>query len=207
MKKFQTVLLGLVAVVCFLSFHIKSKAQCPTPPDCPNDPFIPGTPYVEVLSPTCTVTVNWCWRIACGTWNDLVITSIRLDGDCTDILPYLSFYQDQAIEAIFLQNPWGAAIPPCPAQSSAFWRLGKIGCGIFILVQQDIMTLQPCEPVSRCWERVTVCYRTSPINGLPYDVSTTNVGTPFPSIPCSQTSPPPANGGIYYGTCQNICEP
>lgn len=180
-----------VAIISIIIVHNSTvsqvSAQCPPPPDCFSDLFVPGPPIV-IVDGGCTITVTWCWRIACGIWNDFVITSITSSGICPGALTSLQI-QEEALKEAIKQNPWGATIPPCPQQSQVTWRLSKLACvAEYEIIGSGGMTLLwPCEPVSYCWEMLTSCYEFNPINGN-RTIKITIVSS-FSTIPCSQTAP------------------
>lgn len=184
----------------------QANAQCPTPPDCLSDPFVPGPPIVINDGP-CTITITWCWRVACGMYNDMVVTSITYSGICPGALNP-SQVQEEALKEAVLQNPWGANVPPCPQQSQVNWRLGKLAC----VAEYEIIgsggwtLLWPCQPESRCWERYTTCFTINPTTNKKV-INITYVGKSFAAIPCEQTHTPselPFSVILRQG-CHEIC--
>lgn len=198
-----------VAIISIIIVHNSTisqvSAQCPPPPDCFSDLFVPGPPIV-IVDGGCTITVTWCWRIACGILYDGVITSITYSGICPGTLSP-SQIQEEAIREIARINPWGVVIPPCPQQSEIIWRVGKLACvaEYEIIGSGGWILLWPCEPQSRCWETYTACYVINPINGN--RVIQITKSNSFPSIPCSQTAPSQSIPFevILRSNCYEIC--
>ncbi len=206
-RYFSILVVLLISMVSINQMTLnQASAQCPVPPDCPGDPFVAGPPIVINDGP-CTITITWCWRIACGVWHDMVITSITYSGICPGLLTP-SQVQEQALKEAIRQNPWGAVIPPCPQQSQVTWRLGKLACvAEYEIIGSGGMTLLwPCQPESRCWERFTTCYTINPTNGnLVYHI--TYIGNSFAAIPCDQTQTPSdlPFSVILRQDCHDIC--
>jgi len=210
MKNLKNLFIIAVAVIIsIITVHnstiSQANAQCPVPPDCPLDPFVPGTPIV-IMNGTCTTTVNWCWRFACGMYNDFVVTSIITSGICPGPMTAAQI-QEAAFREAILQNPWGLFIPPCPQQSQSTWRLGKAACvAEYEIIGSGTTLLWPCKPHSRCWEVYSHCYAINPINGE-ITIQLTLISS-LPSIPCSQTEPSDEEipfEVILRSNCYNIC--
>lgn len=206
-RYFSIFVVLLISIVSINQITLnQASAQCPSPPpDCLMDPFVAGPPIV-INDGACTITITWCWRIACGIWHDMVITSITYSGICPGALSPAQV-QDEALKEAIRQNPWGASIPPCPQQSQITWRLGKLACvaEYEIIGSGGWILLWPCEPQSRCWEMFTSCYTIGP-NGN-HVIHITKVGDSFPAIPCSQTSTPEnlPFSVILRRDCYDIC--
>lgn len=190
-RYFSILVVLLISIVSINQMTLnQASAQCPPEPDCFADLFAPGPPIV-INDGGCIVTINWCWRIACGVWNDFVITSITRTGSgCPGPSTDAQLQEEALKKVIDSLNPWGTIVPPCPQQSSVTWRLGKLACVAEYRSDEFGFTIKwPCEPQSRCWERYTSCYQINPISGK-REIILTYLGSSFPAIPCSQTSAP-----------------
>ena len=193
----------IILILVFTSSFSLSKSQCPSPPDCPADPFVPGTPCVQYISPGCSVTVNWCWRVACGVYYDFVVTSIVFSNPtCYSSTIQMNQIVDEAFKDAIKNNPWNANIPPCPAKMTG-WRLGRIGCAAVFTDTGNQLRWVPCIPETRCWEVYEICYL-SPSFGGTYEI---NLVDTFPTQSCSTTQQPevPIEWIDWQEGCQNIC--
>lgn len=212
LKNFFSIL--AIVVLSIITVHYstinQANAQCPPEPDCFSDIFTPGTPIV-IMNGACTTTVNWCWRFACSTYNDFVVTSIVKTGTCPGPLTDAQV-QEEALKQAILLNPWGTSgeVPPCPEQSRVTWRLGKLACvAEYQSIENGFIIQWPCEPQSRCWERYTSCYEIDPTTGVK-KINLTYLGSSFPAIPCWQTSAPSSLPlpfpVVLIQDCHSICQ-
>lgn len=192
-----------LVLFAFGTMELSAQGSCPPTPDCHTDPWIgPNSVSFTMYGPNgeeCEFTVWFCYRIACGMYYDMYITSVTVDADCFGVFPNDAIL-DQAMREIWKANPWGASIPLCPGGTTA-WRVFSAGCyasvppgGCGIIIDPPptgVMTMNPCHESAQCFGLYRIC-RTPSGSIVETLISTSPAGSCTGEVagcPCSHWCP------------------
>lgn len=149
------------------SADVIAQGGCPPTPDCHSDPWIGLTSTTYFLpgnNGPCTVTVWFCYRVACGMYFDMYITGVVMSIECNGLYTNDQIL-DGAIDAVWQANPWGATISNCP-QGTPVWRVFSAGCYAAVPPggcsqgpppDPTTVTLESCEESSQCFALYNIC--------------------------------------------------
>lgn len=139
------------------------RAQCPTvcppTPDCHYDAWSgpEQTSFVICVGGRpCFVTVQYCYRRACGVFNDIAITCMVFsDPSCASGYT-MAQLSDLAVSAAFnhrkdVGDTNYAAIPDCP-DFTVNWRVYAASCWL-----NQSGNLYPCAGSGQCFATYKVC--------------------------------------------------
>ena len=121
-------------------------------------PVVCVTVYVpNYCSPpgTCPVTISYRTRHACGTFWDVKICGMGVDGlntcfcNVTTTTDVENIFKS-ALKIFLTTNPMGFACPPCSTQTTASWRFWSTHCSKSVIIADPITQVQrgwwqPCD--------------------------------------------------------------
>jgi hypothetical protein len=161
-QKSATILWLLLTIMSFVSFS-NANAQCPTScpptPDCHADAWNgpEQTTYILCVGGRpCTITVQYCYRRACGVFNDVAVTCIAFsDPSCASnytMAQIGEFAANAAFNHRYQQNDTNyTGIATCPSFTVS-WRVYAASCWL----NRD-GNLLPCAGSGQCFATYKVC--------------------------------------------------
>jgi hypothetical protein len=139
-----------------------------TLPDCTSDLWEgPDTTTFGVCVGinTCTITVTYCHRRACDTYNDISIRCITYDPDCVGSSLTWQQLVDAAVQAavrhrVELNDPNYNGIPQCPSTSTVF-RVINSPCFSSMTIG-GVRYVRPCTGTGACFMTYSMCWDLCP---------------------------------------------
>lgn len=167
--KIRCSILSVVLMLFALgTVQLTAQGSCPPTPDCHGDPWIgPVSTTFTMYGPLgeeCEMEVTFCYRFACSTYFDMYITSVSIPPECFGVFTTQQIL-DQAMNAVWENNPWQTNIPTCP-NGQPVWRVFSAGCYASVppggCNQVDppvtiAMTLSPCHETAQCFALYKIC--------------------------------------------------
>jgi hypothetical protein len=158
----------LISVECCNAQNGHAQGCLDTVPDCYVDKWqgVETTTYSFcVAGKVCTITVTYCYRLACGAYRDISIRTISFDPDCVGNLVSTSQLVDMAMTAAVRHRYYSGDqnyqnIPQCPS-NNIDWRVVNAPCWTYVMVG-DTQYAVPCIGTGFCFITYKVCWTTCP---------------------------------------------
>lgn len=195
----KTFVVFFVALLVQLGSGLNLPAQnpCPPTPDFHSDAWIgPDTTTIVICvgAVPCTITVQYCYRRAGNTYNDIAITSISYDPACAPSMTLAQLGElafNAAVNDRFSSSdPNYANIPLCP-QTRTDWRIFSSGCYLRRNVGGGQIQYLPCAGQGQCFATYALCWDVDLVgcNDVPVPRIKTTKLQSYPTHDCPQWNP------------------